>query len=324
MITQPAITNGVTARGFTPEQRQLVKNTVAAGATDLELDYFLQFCAAKGFDPFAKEAWFIKTKGFTGKDGREVEGRVQIMTGIEGFFKIANIHPQFDGMDHEYGPDIRIPVNASKAPGVKEIVAPEWVETAVYRKDRGRPEKRKCYWREYAQELVTYGGKLSLWAQKPTMMLEKCADATALRKAFPQELNDIRTPEEMPREYSADDEERKTAAEIESQQRANYLAQRTARIEQSNDYVIEFGNSGRGKKVSEATNSIWLERHLAKYADQIPDAGKKLIEARVAELKREHAKKNAAVVEVVEGDDGWHPSEDEAAEIARLEREGES
>lgn len=299
---------------YSNEQRELVRNTVAQGATDVELDYFLAYTTSKGFDPFSKEVWFIKTKTYTKKDGTKVEAKVQIMTGIDGFFRKANENPNYDGCEHLYGPLVEI-----KIPNKPSILAPEWVESVVYRKDRKLPERRRAYWREFAQDLVSYYGNLTLWAQKPSLMLEKCADALALRKAFPQELGDLRVPEEMPREYSAEEQERLSAAEIESQQRANYIAQRAAKIETTGDYVIEFGASGRGKKVSEASNSIWLERHLAKYADQIPDAGKKVIQARIDELRAEHAKKVAAL----ESEGGWTPTPEEAEEIARVEREGE-
>lgn len=306
---------------YTNEQRELVRNTVAAGATDVELDYFLAYTTSKGFDPFSKEVWFIKTKGYVKKNGQKVEPKVQIMTGIDGFFRKANENPNYDGCEHNYGPLIEVPVSAKDAPDVKAIFAPEWVESVVHRKDRKLPERRVAYWREFAQELVSYYGNLTLWAQKPTVMLEKCADALALRKAFPQELGDLKVPEEMPREYSADEQERKDVQQLESEQRANYLTQRTARLEQTNDYVIEFGASGRGKKVSEATNSVWLERHLAKYKSQIPEAGQKLIQGRIDELKREYAQKLAAEQAETVSEEGWTPTEDEAAEILAQERE---
>lgn len=316
MSTELIPTNGAApaARTYTQEQRELVRNTVAQGATDVELDYFLQYTAAKGLDPFAKEAWFIKSQDYTDKRGRHVKGRVQIMTGIEGFFRIANSHPQYDGVEHEYGPELSVSIGEGKA-----IKTHEWIESLVYRKDRKRPERRRAYWNEFSQELVTYSGKLSLWAQKPRYMLEKCADAIALRKAFPQELGDLYVAEEMPREYSADEEERRSAAQVESEQRANYIAQRTAKIVEAGDYIIEHGGM-RGRKISDASNSAWLESHLAKYRDQIPEAGRAVIEARIAKLRAEHAAKLAAA-QAGEFEDGWTPTPEEIAEIEAAELE---
>ncbi len=310
---------------FTAEQKTLIKNTVAQGSTDAELGMFLELAKSTGLNPFKKEIWFIKTAGYTKRNGDAVEGRVQMMTGIEGFFRIANGNPAYDGIEHEYGPALALKVNV-KAGFDKdqkwsdvEVIAPEWVESVVYRKDRTRPERRRAYWREFAQDVVSNYGKMTIWGQKPLIMLEKCADALALRKAFPQELGSFYVPEEMPKEFSAEDEERKSAAEVEAQARANYLKQRTQKIADTGDYVIEFGNSQRGAKVSEATNSVWLEKHLAKHADQIPEAGKKIIQAKIAELKRAYAQRMEAE-RASENDQGWTPTPEEAAEIAAMEQ----
>lgn len=322
MSTLPSTTSG-----YSSEEKSLIKQTVASGATDLELEMFLQLAKATGLNPFKKEIWFIKTRGYTKQDGTKVEGKAQMMTGIDGFFRIANGNPNYDGVEHDYGPDVKIPLPPPKDPKetrAKEIIAPEWVESIVYRKDRARPERRRAYWREYAQDLVTYYGNLSVWAQKPFVMLEKCADATALRKAFPQELGDLYAVEEMPREYAADEDERKTVAELESEQRANYLRTQAQRIEQTGDYTIEFGNSNRGAKVSQATNSIWLERHLEKYKNQIPQQAQEIIRERIAVLKRDYARRLEEKNGNEAHDDGLHPTPEEEADILAQETEVQS
>ena len=48
------------APGLTPAQIELVKRTVAKGATDDELQMFLHLANKYNLDPFAKEIWFIK------------------------------------------------------------------------------------------------------------------------------------------------------------------------------------------------------------------------------------------------------------------------
>jgi hypothetical protein len=54
-------------------------------------------------------------------------------------------------------------------------------------------------WDEYCQKTST-GMPMVMWAKMPYLMLGKCAEALALRKAFPNELSGIYAPEEMAQE----------------------------------------------------------------------------------------------------------------------------
>lgn len=148
----------------------LLKNTVAQGATDAEFALFLEYCKSTKLNPFKKEVWFIK-----GKDGR-----IQMMTGINGFYAIANDHPQFDGLEVDVLPAEGKPVKAV---------------ARCYRKDRSRPMVAEAYFSEYAK---SYGN----WLTMPRVMISKCAESMVLRKSFPQELNGLYTQEEMPEEFS--------------------------------------------------------------------------------------------------------------------------
>ncbi len=152
------------------ENKKLLLNTVAKGATEAEFQMFLEFCKSTGLNPFKKEIWFIKTGA-----------GVQMMTGINGFLTIANNHPQFDGMT----------VKIDEQEG-KLISA----TCTVYRKDRKHPSEATVYYSEYAKNSP-------IWRTMPRMMLQKVAKSVALREAFPQELNGMYTQEEMPSEYSS-------------------------------------------------------------------------------------------------------------------------
>lgn len=147
----------------------VLKQTVAKGATDSEFAMFAEFCKSTKLNPFKKEIWFIKT----------AQG-VQMMTGVNGFYEIANRHPQFDGIEIETVED-----------GAKLIKC----IAKVYRKDRSRPMTAEAYFSEYNKN---FGN----WKTMPRVMLSKCAECMALRKAFPQELNGLYSVEEMPREFS--------------------------------------------------------------------------------------------------------------------------
>jgi len=171
----------------------IIKNTVAKTATVEEFHMFVEFCKGTGLNPFKKEIWFIKDK----------TGKVQMMTGVNGFYSIANDNPQFDGIEIiETGEqEIELLLSGNK---VKKIKVPKSVEAKVYRKDRKIPFTAIAKWDEYSKPLITPYGNLSVWGQMPSVMLSKCAESMALRKAFPQELNGLYTAEEMPAEFASD------------------------------------------------------------------------------------------------------------------------
>ena len=144
-----------------------LKATVAIGLSEPEFKVFAEYCRTTGLNPFKKEVWAIKAGG-----------RLQIMTGINGFLTIANKHPQFDGMTVEVDNDEK----------------PTRAVCKVYRKDRKFPSEGVALMKEYYN-------RTPIWDGKPRVMLTKVAKSIALREAFPQELGGLYTPEEMPTEY---------------------------------------------------------------------------------------------------------------------------
>lgn len=164
-----------------PKTIDTIRATVAVGATDSELEMFLAFCQSTGLNPFKREIWFVKTKGYTKRDGTQVDGRVQIMTGINGFFQIANSNAKFDGMSE---PEFEEGQNG----------LPTKCTVRVYRKDRSHPSVGVARWSEFFPGKTDKGS--SLWETKPYHMLAKVAKAIALREAFPQQLNGLYTEEE--------------------------------------------------------------------------------------------------------------------------------
>ena len=152
------------------EMLNTLRNTVAPGLTDPEFMLFCEMCRATRLNPATKEIWAIKAGG-----------RLQLMTGINGFLKIANSHPQFDGMEVEFERDDKGALVAATA--------------KVYRKDRRFPSIATAY-------IAEYGKKTPIWAQMPSIMLSKCAKSLAIREAFINELGGLYTQEEMPSEFA--------------------------------------------------------------------------------------------------------------------------
>lgn len=186
-----------------PKMLDTIRATVAVNATDAELAMFVAFCESTGLNPFKKEIWFIKTKlkQWTGQDGRPVvvEPKVTMMTGINGFFQIANRHPQYDGMDEpEFveGPN-GLPVKCT---------------VRAYRKDRSRPSVGIARWSEYFPGPTKKGE--GQWEKRPFHMLAKVAKAIALRELFPQELNGLFTDDEASDVEAVDVTEQERPVEI--------------------------------------------------------------------------------------------------------------
>lgn len=153
-----------------PKVIETIKKTVAQGADDVELAMFLEFCKSSGLNPFKKECWFIKAGN-----------RPQIMTGLNGYLKIANKHTQFDGME------IEIVEEGGK---ITRAIA------KVYRKDRRIPSVGVALMKEYGKDTP-------IWKQMPSVMLGKVAKCIAIREAFPLETEGTYTEEEMPPAFSA-------------------------------------------------------------------------------------------------------------------------
>lgn len=145
-----------------------LKSTVAQGLTDPEFALFAEFCRSTALNPFKREIWAIKAGG-----------RLQLMTGLNGFLAIANAHPQFDGMECIVDND----------------EAPTKAVCKVWRKDRKFPSEGVAMMKEYRKDTP-------IWRQMPRVMLTKVAKSIAIREAFPQELGGLYTQEEMPGEFS--------------------------------------------------------------------------------------------------------------------------
>lgn len=178
-----------------------LKNTVAQGLNDHEFLLFAQHCKGTGLNPFKKEVWAIKGNGYySQKLGKQVEGKLQIMTGLNGFYAIANNHPLFDGIETGLiGPKGEYLTQAY--PGNDYIGA--WAK--VYIKKRRVAIEAVAMLSEYDKSKTEkdYADR-GIWRTMKRIMITKCAESLGLRKAFPQELNGIYTQEEMPAEYGAE------------------------------------------------------------------------------------------------------------------------
>ena len=267
------------------ESQILLKNTVALGATDAEFAMFRELCRATALNPFRKEIWFIKGK--PKKDGTTAP--CQIMTGVNGFYAIANNHPQYDGVEIENGPEITVPLGKAKDSG--SIITFDWVECRVYRKDRSRPQVFRAYWREYAKDLISGYGYPTIWAKMPSVMLTKCAESMALRKAFPQELNGLMTVEELPLDEDQIAPGTKEAALVSLDKSLDGLDLfNPENIRGTHQHLALKVGTNKGKLIGHKNCHVqFLRNHLNKHRAQYTEPEQRAIEMRITDLEQQYA-----------------------------------
>lgn len=81
----------------------------------------------------------------------------------------------------------------------KTVRFPEWASVVVYRWVHG--EKAAFHTKIYWEETYASVGKMEvpndMWGKRPRGQLDKCVEAAALRKAFPEEVGSMYAAEEM-------------------------------------------------------------------------------------------------------------------------------
>lgn len=181
---------------YNREQIDLIKRTVAHGTTDDELKLFLYTAQRMGLDPLLNQIHAVKR--WNAQAGREV---MAIQVAIDGYRLVADRtghyapgpEPKF-----EYDKDGKL-VYATAY--VRKLVSGTWHDVAA-----------TAHMAEYAQKKKD-GSYTRAWMQMPHIMLGKCAEALAIRKAFPAETAGSYTDDEMQQADNALDVSREAQVE---------------------------------------------------------------------------------------------------------------
>ena len=162
---------------LTQEDMDVLRATVLSGATDAQLAMYGRSCARYDLDPFTKEVY-----GFVNR-----EGGIELVVSIEGLRKQAEKSGQYRGQTQQQW---------CGADGEWKDVwlqkgAPAAARITVHR-EGCEPFTGVALWAEYGRP------NHSNWSKYPTVMLSKCAEASAIRHLFPHQTAGLYISEEIP------------------------------------------------------------------------------------------------------------------------------
>lgn len=152
------------------------------------VEKFLHVCRITGLDPLTRQIYCI---------GRLSRGTVEwaIQTSIDGFRVVAQRSGKYAGQeDAEWLTEKGewVDVFVKQLHGANPLAA----RVRVLRGDWAKPASGIATWESYVQT-KSNGQVTSMWDKMGPLMLAKCAEALAFRKAFPQDLSGLYTADEM-------------------------------------------------------------------------------------------------------------------------------
>ncbi len=172
---------------FSREQLDLIKTTLAPDTSDLEFQLFMEVARAQGLNPLQRQIHAVMREQSVKQGNQWVKvPKMVIQTGIDGYRLIAartGLH--LGTTDATFGP-------------LTKEGFPAWAQVTVKKLVHGHIAEypATAYWEEYVQTKRD-GSPNQIWANRPKGQLSKCAEALALRKAFPAELSGVYTDTEM-------------------------------------------------------------------------------------------------------------------------------
>jgi len=188
LVRQTMTQNPATSesQGFDNRQISLLRDTICKGATPDEFQMFAHICKKTGLDPFMKQVFPVKR--WDAKLKREV---MTIQTSIDGYRLLADRTGRYaPGREPTFSVKPDGNLLSATAYVKKQTADGTWHEIAA-----------TAFYDEYCQKFMDKStGEMKptkFWADMPHSQTAKCAEALALRKAFPAEMSGIYTKEEM-------------------------------------------------------------------------------------------------------------------------------
>ena len=152
----------------------------------------LSYCRARNLDPFKRNVHIVPI--WDSKQGRMVD---TVWPGIGELRTTAFRTGKYGGREATVFGDVQTaewdhqPRNGPKR--TIKITFPEWAQVTVYRVVNGERVAfagPRVYWLETYSTMGKSDAPNSMWERRPRGQLDKCAEAAALRAAFPEEIGD--------------------------------------------------------------------------------------------------------------------------------------
>jgi phage recombination protein Bet len=187
-------------------QLSLIRKTVAKDCTPTEFDWFVEICRGFGLDPLRRQIY-----AFVFHADKADKRQLIPVVSIGGLRAIAERTGNYRPDDKPTRFEFTEPEAATNPHGLLRA------EVAVYKRAHGEwfPVVAEAYWSEFAPlkeiwENDKPTGKFRLdhkkegWHRMPRLMLAKCAEALALRKAWPDDFAGVYEESEIDRAHSID------------------------------------------------------------------------------------------------------------------------
>ena len=167
-----------------PKQEAALTQLGIKGATRADLAVFLHYCQKTGLDPFSRQIYMI-----------ERAGKQTIQVGIDGFRVIRDRAARRDHVTVEYRPTIWYDNDGAEHTVWLTPDPPAACRVDILKDGALYPGVARTA--AYMQTSKT-GDPAAQWRTQPDHMIEKVAEAFALRRAFPHDLGGLYIDDEMP------------------------------------------------------------------------------------------------------------------------------
>lgn len=199
----PAIEDRFKDLGVNKASWKVLAEAVFPGAKSADsIVMALSYCSARKLDPFKRPVHIVPMWDSQSKQMVET-----VWPGISEIRTTAFRTSQYAGCDEvEFGPSITREFKGTVGKGSYqrevqvEVTFPEWGRISVYRMLNGQRCKfvsPKVFWIESYGRQGASDVPNDMWAKRPSGQLEKCVEAAGLRKAFPEEVGNDYSAEEM-------------------------------------------------------------------------------------------------------------------------------